>query len=111
MIVTEGGKNIQPEPVEEVYQQHPFIHEIGVLQEGNHLVGVIVPDMEAISSQYNGDVPQALREAVGNQSRKLPTYQRIQHYALTQDPIPRTNLGKIRRHLLSDIYNQARRVA
>ncbi len=31
LIVTEGGKNVQPEDVEEAYNAHPAIQEIGVL--------------------------------------------------------------------------------
>lgn len=109
LIVTEGGKNIQPEPVEEVYVQNQHISEIGVLQYENRLVGLIVPDTEAIGTQDSVAVKQAIRESVAAQSKRLPTYQRIRHHAITWEPLPRTNLGKLRRHLMVERYEQAER--
>ncbi len=108
LIVTEGGKNIQPEPVEEVYQRHQFIREIGILEDKNKLVALIVPDIEAINWHRNGDVPRAIREAVSEQVQAVPAYQRLSDYATTEVPLPRTNLGKIQRHTLTDYYHQAK---
>jgi long-chain acyl-CoA synthetase len=107
LIVTEGGKNIHPEPVEERYQQHPFISEIGILQHERRLVGLIVPNTDEIEQQRGGDIEQAVREAVQAQSQQLASYQRIGKFAITTEPLPRTNLGKIRRHLLAEHYQQA----
>jgi long-chain acyl-CoA synthetase len=107
LIVTEGGKNIQPEPVEEHYQQHPFISEIGVLQHKSRLVGLVVPNTDEIEQQRGGDIEQAVREAVQAQSQQLASYQRIGKFAIMLEPLPRTNLGKIRRHLLTEHYQQA----
>lgn len=104
LIVTEGGKNVQPEPVEEIYQQHQFIQEIGILQDKNRLVALIVPAVDEIERLDNGDIAQAVREAVSVQSKQLSSYQRITHYALTSEALPRTNLGKIQRHRLLERY-------
>ncbi|NOT58530.1 MAG: AMP-dependent synthetase, partial [Deltaproteobacteria bacterium] len=41
-------------------------------------------------------------------ARALPSYQRVSEYALTRDPLPRTRLGKLRRHLLPRRYAQAK---
>ncbi len=109
LIVTEGGKNIQPEPVEETYQQHSFIQEIGILQRDNGLVALIVPEMDEVNRRSNGDVEYAIREAVTEQSRLVPSYQRISDYAISYEPLPKTNLGKIRRHLLAEQYDLAKR--
>lgn len=108
LIVTEGGKNIQPEPVEDVYHNHQFIQEIGILQQNSHLTALIVPDLEAVNRVRNGDVEGAIREAVSEQSKLLPSYQRITDYAITPEPLPKTNLGKIRRHLLVEEYHQVK---
>ncbi|MGE0809359.1 MAG: AMP-binding protein, partial [Immundisolibacter sp.] len=43
LIVTESGKNIQPEEVEAVYQAHALIAEAAVLQVGRKLVALLVP--------------------------------------------------------------------
>lgn len=105
LIVTEGGKNIQPEDVEEAYQAHPVISEIGVLQKNDQLVAVIIPEVSEVR-QRGGDIEEAVREAVQEQSRQLPSYQRISDYVISREPLERTRLGKIRRHLLDKRYGQ-----
>lgn len=108
LIVLEGGKKIQPEALEEKYQENQFIREIGILYQGNQLVALIVPEIEAVNRLHNGDVDQAIREGVNERSQVVASYQRLTDYAITEEPLPRTNLGKIRRHLLVERYNQAR---
>lgn len=108
LIVLEGGKKIQPDPLEEVYQENQFIREIGILYQDNQLVALIVPEIETINRFRNRDVEQAIREAVSERTQTLPSYQRITDYAITETPLARTNLGKLRRHELVKHYNQAR---
>ena len=109
VIVTESGKNIQPDEVEEAYLAHPLIAEIGVLQQEGRLVALIVPELSELRQRTGGEVEAAVREAVEIQARSLPSYQRIVDYAVTRETLPRTRLGKIRRHLLLDRYQQAKR--
>lgn len=106
VIVTESGKNIQPEAVEEAYQKDTAIREIGILEKEGKLVAVILPD-ENVIQQQGLQIDKAVREAVVRQSRTLPSYQRISSYVLTRESLPRTRLGKIRRYLLADSFNQA----
>ena len=108
MIVTEGGENIQPGNVEGAYAANPLIREVGILQKDGRLVGLIVPELNEIRKRGEEDIERALREAVNEVSRRLPTYQRISDYAITGEPLDRTRLGKIRRHLLLDRYDRAR---
>lgn len=103
LIVTESGKNIQPEEVEAVYQAHPLIAEAAVLQVDRRLVALLVPQQPATGA--------ALREAVAEQSQRLPSYQRVVEFAVSGEPLARTALGKLRRHLLADRYAQARLAA
>ncbi len=105
LIVTEGGKNVQPEPVEEAYAKSPAIAEVGVLQKDGRIVAVIVPE----TSEVDGEDPgRAIRAAVEEASRRLPSYQRISDYAVTREPLEYTQLGKLRRHLLLDRYDRAK---
>lgn len=107
MIVLEGGKNLQPEPLEDIYEQHDFIREIGILYEDNQLAALIVPELEAINRQRQGNVQMAIREAINDRTQTVASHQRIADYAITSKSIDRTNLGKIRRHVLKKHYRQA----
>ena len=106
LIVTESGKNIQPEEVEQVYQAHPLIAEAAVLQVDRKLVALLVP-----SPSLPADDPALalarLRTAVAEQSQRLPSYQRVIEFAITTQPLAHTALGKLRRHLLTERYRQA----
>ncbi|QIN79925.1 AMP-binding protein [Rubrobacter marinus] len=104
LIVTEGGKNVQPEPVEEAYARSPAIAEVGVLQKDGRLVAVVVPERDEVGD----DAGQAIRAAVEEGSKRLPSYQRVSDYAVTREPLEYTQLGKLRRHLLPERYDRAK---
>ncbi len=108
LIVTPGGENIQPDSVEEAYAEHPFIREAGLVQEEEQLVALVVPAIGEIRRQGLDDVDQAVRRAVNERGRELPSYQRPAEVVVTRKSLPRTRLGKIRRHLLQDRLEQAR---
>jgi long-chain acyl-CoA synthetase len=108
LMVTPSGENIQPEDVEDAYLASSSIREIGVLQQDDQLVAVIVPELSKFR-QHSEDIAQAIRTAVAEQSKHIPSYQRVTDYVITCHPLPRTHLGKIRRHLLPDLYTQARK--
>src|SRR4029434_8033059 len=89
VIITEGGKKVQPDDVEEAYAEEKAIREIGVLQKDGKLVTLIV----AAGKHGEQNVGQAVREAIERVSRRLPPYQRVSEYALTGEAIQRTRLG------------------
>ena len=107
LIVTSGGKNVQPEAVEVAYLENPLIREIGVLQKDGRLVAIIVPEMGEISR--GTDIHRVMREAVEEGSKRLPSYQRISDYAISREPLEFTRLGKLRRHVLEERYERASR--
>lgn len=109
ILVLAGGKNVAPEDVEEVYLEHPAIREIGVLLREGRLAAVVVPDPGEVRRQGASSIEHVVREAVSTQSRRLTSWQRVGEYAITRESLPRTRLGKLRRHLLPDLYERARR--
>jgi long-chain acyl-CoA synthetase len=108
ILVLAGGKHVVPEDVEKAYLQHPTIREIGLLLRDGRLVAVIVPDPRAIGKR-NAAVEDAVREALGERSRGLPSWQRVGEYAVTRESLPRTRLGKLKRHQLPALYERTRR--
>jgi len=107
LIVTAGGENIQPEEVETAYQRHPFIREFALLEDRGRLLGLVLPEPGAIRRAGQTDLAAAVRQAVAEVSASLPSYQRVADTALTREPLPRTRLGKLRRHLLAAAWQDA----
>lgn len=108
LIIMPGGENVQPDEIEETLSAHPFIREAGVLQKGDgRLAAVVVPEMRELRKQ-DTSIHEAVQQAVSRQSKALASYKRITDAAVSHAPLPRTRLGKIRRHLLPDVYRQAK---
>jgi len=107
IIVTESGENIQPQQIEAAYTRHPFVAEAGILEQDGHLVGIMVPEVREIK-KAGLHVEPAVRRAVMEASKELPTVQRLSDFVVLRQPLPRTRLGKIRRHLLAGLYHDSR---
>ena len=106
LIVLAGGKNIFPDEVEAVYAQSDLVREVAVLEHDNRLVGLFVPEPEAIRSGGADEAHRKLRGEVERLSRELPSYQRLGDFAITRQPLPRTQIGKLRRHELPEIFER-----
>ena len=105
MIKSEGGKKIQPDEVEEAYGKDPLIREIGVLQVDNKLVALVVPDLKAAGQ---GDLRKKISESINSRSGELESYLRVNDFAISREPLPRTNLGKVKRKELIERYEKAK---
>jgi long-chain acyl-CoA synthetase len=105
MIKSEGGKKIQPDEVEEAYAKDPVIREIGVLQLDNKLVALVVPDLKIAGTS---DTAKKVSEAINKRSGELESYLRVNDFAISREPLPRTNLGKVKRKDLIDRYKKAK---
>jgi long-chain acyl-CoA synthetase len=106
LIVLSGGKNIFPEEVEAVYGTAEHGREVAVLEHESHLVALFVPDPEALRRKSPEELRQHFRHEVERLSPQLPSYARITDFALTRHPLPRTQIGKLRRHQLPAIFDQ-----
>lgn len=105
LIVTAAGENLLPEEIEEAYARDPAIREVGVLQRDRGLVAVVVPALGVLRQRGETDVDAAVRRAVNEAARSLPTYKRLADITISQDALPRTRLGKIRRAALQRRYD------
>jgi O-succinylbenzoic acid--CoA ligase len=94
-IVT-GGENVAPAEVEAVLEAHPGVLEAAVLgrpdpQWGEAVTAIVVARAGAA---LDGDALRAHCAAV------LAPYKVPKHFALTQEPLPRTRSGKLLRRAL-----------
>jgi long-chain acyl-CoA synthetase len=99
VIVLGSGKNVYPEDVEKLYSEIPLIREICVLGTGGRLHAVIVPEPQGAGE----NLEEALRNKIKNLSEGIASHMRIMGYTLTDGPLPRTPLGKLRRFMVADI--------
>ena len=107
-LVLSGGKKLFPEDIEKHFANIAFIKEIAVLQHKNALVALVVPNPEAIRTRGATRLEGLLREEIEHAAATLRSHERISGYAITTEALPRTQLGKLKRHLLPDIYERAK---
>jgi long-chain acyl-CoA synthetase len=107
VIVLPGGKKVVPEAVETHYAEAPEIGEIAVLAEEGRLVGLVVPSA-GVAARGQRQAEVAIRAALAAASGALPGYAQLAGFAITAEPLPRTQIGKLRRHLLPSLFRDAK---
>jgi long-chain acyl-CoA synthetase len=110
LIVLPDGKKVFPETVEKIYSQSPLVQEIAVLEHAGHLAALIVPNEQAVRERGALREAALLHESLEDLSvRLLSPYQRVAEFRVSRAPLPRTQLGKLKRHLLPALYDGAAR--
>ena len=109
LIVMPGGENVWPEDVEQALAGSDRIAEAGVLLHEEKLVALVVPESGPFRGAGREEVASELRADVARISRQLPSHHRVAHVQVTRQPLDRTRLGKLRRHLLEQRYEAIQR--
>jgi long-chain acyl-CoA synthetase len=107
ILVLGGGKKVNPEELEEHYAKAPQIREMAILEHEGRLVGLVQPDPVKVREMGTISLRDGIRVALAEWSQGLPEYQRLYGFALTDQPLPQTRLGKFRRFMLPELYRQA----
>ena len=102
-----GGKKVSPEDLERVYGDAPEIAELALLEDKGALVALVRPDPARLRDRGATNIRDGIRVILGEAAQRLPSYQRLSGFALTNEALPRTRLGKFRRFLLPALYANA----
>ena len=112
LIVTAGGKNINPEELEARYQASPAIAELCLVgtestrEGGEELHAVVVPDFECLKALKVGDIRGHIKDELTRIGRTLSPYQRVAGLSVVKEPLPRTRLGKIQRYQVAAMLGE-----
>ena len=110
LIVTEGGKNVFPEEIEDHFQLYQQIEQIMIsgftanketLAEG--IEAIIFPNHEHYQTLgvYNEDkIREDMIHAIREVNRELLPYKRINRILILREPMPMTSTKKIKRPLV-----------
>jgi long-chain acyl-CoA synthetase len=109
IIVLSSGKNVSAEEVSEHYLAAPAIKEIFVTTDAKEekLVAVIFPDFDYFRQSGETDIYWRVKWYLEFFSQRLEPYKRVKDFVLTNQELPKTRLGKVKRHEATAIY-QAR---
>lgn len=101
IIVLQSGKKFPAEEIENHYRQASSVGEICVLPgPDGSLRAVITPDPEFFRTTDSTDLRQNIRWDLEVLSRDLPPYKRVGNFVVVSADLPKTRLGKVKRHLV-----------
>ena len=118
LIVTEGGKNVFPEEIEDHFQLYGEIEAICVLgyivDKKSHSEGIraLIHPTQAYRDQMekeHGEAAQAkiterMEEIVTEVNRKLQSYKKITRTTVIDEPLEMTSTKKVKRYLVAQKY-------
>jgi long-chain acyl-CoA synthetase len=107
VLVLGGGKKVAPEDLEPIYGGAPEIAEVAVLEDKGALVALVRPDRAKLRDRGATNLRDGIRVILAEKARDLPSWQQLSGFALTDEPLPRTRLGKYRRFQLPALYAEA----
>jgi long-chain acyl-CoA synthetase len=112
LIVTEGGKNVFPEEIEDHFQLFQQIEQILIVgyianeeTRGEGIEALIYPNQEHYESQSitnSDEIRNDLVEAVKAVNKEILSYKRISKIRILEDPMEMTTTKKIKRPKVID---------
>ncbi len=119
LIVTEGGKNVFPEEIEELFQLYEEIDQILVMgyeldkkEKSEGIQALAYPSetfMERMKQSFQGDeldvqVEKRINEIIGEVNKSLLPYKRISRVHVLKEPMEMTTTKKIKRFKYAQEY-------
>ncbi len=104
MIVLPGGENIDPERVEHALMAVDAIRDAGVLEHEGRLAAALHPEQSVIRGLDADQVEERMQQSLTEANNTLPSHHQVGHFRISPDPLPRTRLGKLRRHKLRERF-------
>lgn len=85
--------------------QSPVVKECAVLEVEGSLKAILVPDMQKVKELGILNLREYFTWwVVDKVNQKLPEWKRITGFKITTQELPKTRLGKLKRHLLLKVY-------
>ena len=101
MILADNGQNVDPEEIEVILNELPYVAESIVLQREHRIVALIVPNMDALDKAGIGadGLDAVMKQNIAFLNSKLPGYSAVNDYELRFEPFSKTPKGSIRRFM------------
>ena len=108
IIVLSNGKNVQPSEIEYKLEKYDkLVKEAAVVQDGDMLRAIIVPQPSWASTLTDSEVTAQLkREVLEPYNTTVSAYKKIMSVLVYRGELPRTRLDKLQRYKLSAILKE-----
>ena len=99
MILTSNGQNIYPEEIEVVLNALPGVAESLVVNRGERLVALIVPDQNQLGEIDSAGLKSIMDANMEVLNKRIPAYSHVSGYELRFEAFAKTPKGSIRRFM------------
>ena len=108
IIVLSNGKNVQPSEIEYKLEKFDrFVKEAAVVQDGDKLTAIIVPQPLWSSTLTDSEAAAQLkREVLEPYNMTVSAYKKIMNVLVYRGELPRTRLDKLQRYKLGSILKE-----
>ena len=120
LLVTSGGKNVAPQPIEQMLITHPAVAQVVVVGDGYpYLNALVVPNYAEPPAPFTGMSPEELRQdprlgeaiqqLLDRANARLPAHERVRRFRLLERELTIqegeiTPTLKVRRKIVSERY-------
>ena len=110
IIVLSNGKNIEPSEIEYKLEQYDrYVKEVAVMQDGDLLRAIVVPQTPWASLLSDTQIEVALkREVIEPYNRSVANYKKVMALTVYKGELPRTKLDKLQRFKLQALLDSCR---
>jgi len=99
IIILQNGKNISPEEIESMLQEHAMIKEVVVTAgSGDNIRAIIVPDDVLSAAMSPEMLTQVLQKAIDQINDRLPYYKHVAEFTVRKTEFEKTTTKKIMRY-------------
>ena len=108
LIILSNGKNVQPSEIEYKLEKYDkLVKEAAVVQDGDKLSAIIVPQPSWASTLTDSEVASRLkREVLEPYNMTVSAYKKIMSVLVYRGELPRTRLDKLQRYKLGAILKE-----
>ena len=112
VIVTEGGKNVFPEELEDKFQLYGEIEQISIIPyigdketKSEIIRAVVYPNPQLLKEKGMDETSKIISGIVEEVNRDLQSYKKITLVTVTDEPLPTTSTRKIKRFEVMKKFN------
>lgn len=108
IIVLSNGKNVQPSEIEYKLEKYDSqVKEAAVVQDGEMLRAIIVPQEEWLGTMTDADAEARLkREVLEPYNLTVANYKKLMNVSIYRGELPRTKLEKLQRYKLKELLEK-----
>ncbi len=110
IIVLAGGKNVNPEEIENmILKRDKLVKECAVLEIDGSLKAILHLDENVIKERGIVNLEEYVRwNILDKVNSELPSWKKLTGFKIVFSELPKTRLGKLKRYKLFEVYNQAK---